>query len=107
MVDEVTLDVDGIPIGTLGDEALRYFLCEGNHQAHVRYKDDEGKNVAHTVAFAVSRPSLFLIYERMGSEAEIADCASERECYERVSFQFSPYEPDDPKVRVYPREEGR
>jgi len=107
VVGEVTLDVDGIPIGTLGEQALRYFLCEGNHQAHVLYKDDEGKTVAHTVALAVSRPSLFLISEQMGTESEIAKCDSVRECYETVYFQFSPYEPDDPKVRVYPREEGR
>jgi len=104
---EVTLDVDGVPIGTLGDAALRYFLCEGNHRAHIRYPGYDDKTVTHTIPFAVSRQSLFLIYQQQGTDTEIAKCDSEEECYEKVYFQFSPYEPDDPKVRVYPREEGR
>jgi hypothetical protein len=103
-VRDVKLDVDGIQVGSLGETGLRRFLCEGNHTAQVRYPGGDGEMETHTLDFAVSRPSLFQVYQARMDEHREADCVSSAPCTSTVWMDLSPYEPDDLKVRVYPPE---
>lgn len=108
LVSGPTLDVDGVLIGHLSDgEALRHFFCEGNHSAHVRYSVSDGKMETHTIDFAVSRPSLFHVWQAGSNESDPIDCRSDDPCTSTVGFRLSPYEPDDPEVRVLPPESSR
>ena len=103
-----TLEVDGVLIGPLSYwKPLRHFFCEGNHTAHVRYSGLDGQTETQTIDFAVSRPSLFQVSQEEVRRGQPIDCNSADPCTSGVGLQLSPYEPDDPKVRVYPREAGR
>jgi hypothetical protein len=103
-----TLEVDGVLVGPLSYwKPLRHFFCEGNHTAHVRYSGSDGQTETHTIEFAVSRPSLFQLSQEEVRSAKAMDCNSADPCTSGVGLQLSPYEPDDPNVRVYPREESR
>jgi hypothetical protein len=104
IVRDVKLDMDGIQVGSLGKTGLRRFLCEGKHTAHVRYPSVDGEMEMHTIDFAVSRPSLFQVYQARAGERAEADCRSGESCTSTVWMDLSPYEPDDVKVRVYPPE---
>lgn len=106
----VSLEVDGKSLGSLAaGGSVRYFLCEGNHRARVGYRAN-GDNTTletHTADFAVSRPSLFELRQVQIPERDSSDCNSAEPCDQKIQLTLSPYEPDDPKVRVYPEQTSR
>ena len=102
------LDVDGERLGEIGkhEGPIRRFLYEGNHRARLIYPRAHNNGETHVVDFAVARPSLFYLTQEPGEDDE-GTCVSKNPCFRKIAFELSAYEPDDPKVRVYPREEGR
>ena len=103
----VALAVDGKSLGELPayGPAIRWFECEGNHVAKVSIRRAEGAvvpNEEHRVEFAVSRPSLFrLTYSSASDKYPSTSCISDT-CSRNVYLELSPFEPDDPTVRVLP-----
>jgi len=82
----VTLTIDGKAMGELyGNISARRYLCEGNHEAKVTYKEN-GEPRERKVDFAVSRPSLLYVIHVSTVEEETAD------------LQLLNYEPDDPRA---------
>lgn len=103
------LEVDGERLGWLSysndEQGLRRFLCEGNHIAQFTVQTGLLQNAAkevHRVEFAVSRPSLFHAKEWPTDVS--TSCVSGDPCQRTIELQLSPYEPDDPKVRIFPSE---
>lgn len=98
-VSSMTIDVDGKRIGRIGyDESARYYVCEGNHRARISYSAAfvEGVTETRDMDFAVSRPSLIYLEQ-----------VSERDGGHALAYELSGYEPDDPKVRLYPEAAAR
>jgi hypothetical protein len=105
------LEVDGERLGTLSgwedEQGLRRFLCEGNHIAQLTVETGlyNTPPEVHRVEFAVSRPSLFHAKESAAfNEEPSTSCVSRDPCRRTVDLELSPYEPDDPKVRIFPSE---
>jgi hypothetical protein len=96
----LALEVDGKDLGALyNGNPIRYYLCEGNHRARVSYGARGGETETREFEFALSRPSLFDIWQ-----------VSDDRWFPRkheVRYSLSPYEPDDLKARIYPPEETR
>jgi hypothetical protein len=100
VASNLALEVDGKNLGPLHDgDPIRYFLCEGNHRARVSYGARGGETEMREFDFALSRPSLFDIWQ--GSDDRWFPRKHE------VRNSLSPYEPDDLKARIYPPEETR
>jgi hypothetical protein len=110
LVHSAELEVDGERLGWLlysNDEVgLRRFLCEGNHIAQLTVETALYNTPleVHRVEFAVSRPSLFHAKEWDVDKGHSTSCVSTDPCQRTVDLELSPYEPDDPKVRIFPSE---
>lgn len=104
--EQATLDVDGQRVGAFGEylPPLRRFLCEGNHKARIEYSPFADRMETHEVAFAVARPSLFHVTENSSYNSKAPTCVSDNQCHYDLGLELSPYEPDDPKARIYPKD---
>ena len=98
--------VDGEAVGVLTDETpVRRFLCEGNHEARIRFRSDiwnkernEWEISEHSVEFAVSGPSVFHLYQWQRPEFVPSTCVTKEVCFFNAVLQLAGLDERDAMV---------